>query len=115
MEEFFNNKYVVHVGRAHPGSTMYTVLSTREHMNAMVLALLEALAKPEDSLRGSLQPVESPTTLWSNYATTAYGQTSRVTLAFQIVRDLAPFHVRRTITQRVGGVASGLLILLVLA
>lgn len=115
MEEFFNNKYVVQVERGHPGSTTYTVFSTREHMTALVQALSEALAKPEESLRESWQPPDSPTTLWSDYATIAYGRTSRVSLVFRLLRDLAPFHVRSTFIKRMGGFASCFLIILVLS
>ena len=111
MEEAFNNNYVVQVTHGHPGATIYTVMSTREHMATLVHALSDALSKPEESLRAPLQPADSPTTLWSHYATTAYVQTSRVSLVFTLVRDLAPFHVRPTLLRRMGG----LLIMLVLA
>jgi hypothetical protein len=115
MAEFFRNKYVVQVEHGHPGFTTYTVLSTREDMTALVEALSEALAKPEESLGESLPAPDSPTRLWSGYATTAYGQTSRVSLVFQLVRDLAPYHVRPTTGRRLLGVVWALVVLLVLA
>ena len=114
MEEFFNNDYVIQVEHGHPGSTTYTVYSTREHMTDMVRALSEALAKPEESLRVPLQPASLPTVLWQHYATTAYGQSSRVSLVFRLAHDLAPFHTRPTFIKRMGGYASCLLMLLIL-
>ena len=114
MEESFNNDYVIQVEHGHPGSTTYTVYSTREHMTGMVRALTEALAKPEESLREPWHPASLPTVLWQHYATTAYGKSSRVSLVFRLANDLAQFHARPTFIKRMGGYAPSLVILLVL-
>ena len=102
MEESFKNNYVVEVEHGHPGRTSYTVFSTRDHMSELVGALSNALAKPEASLRESWQSDSTPAVLWSEYATTAFGQSSRVYLTFSLCKDLERFHVRPGLYQRLG-------------
>src|SRR5262245_20484948 len=80
------NKYVVEVEAGHPGFRTYTIISTPTDMRELAQALSRSLEKPTSA--GSV---------WSEYATVAYGQSSRVELRFVVQPDLAPYHKRSTL------------------
>ena len=94
MSEFYINKYVVKVTTGHLRYTSYTLLSTREDMKTLVDKLSAALNLPEENLLSQWLTAEEPTELWSDYATIAYGETSRVYLSFAFVNNLNVYHVQ---------------------
>jgi hypothetical protein len=82
------NKYVIDVESGHPGFRAYTVISTLGDMRKLVEALSRSLGDPAAAGK-----------LWSDYATVAHGQSSRVELRFVVEPDLAPYHTRSLLVQ----------------
>ena len=97
MDELYVNKYVVEMKTGHPGATTYTVVSTRDNMAAMARALPAALSNPAAQRAEDWSPSNL---LWQQWATTADGRTSRVSLGFRVADDLAQYHVRRRFASR---------------
>jgi len=94
MAEFFQNKFVIKIESGHPGYRQYTIIATRENMARMVQELSQALAEAEESQLSNPQASTGLSQLWSQYATIAYGETSRITLTFALSPELDVFHAR---------------------
>lgn len=97
MDEFYTNNYVIDIKTEHPGNTTYTIYSTREHMTLLVEELSRKL---KDTPAPQVTWPPPGQLLWKQYMTIAKGTTSRQFLAFSIVDDLAPFHIRPTFKSR---------------
>lgn len=113
MKDDHRNPFVVQTESGHPGYVHYTVISTRDGMQDLTHRLAEALAAEPGALRQEGESAKDPLTLFSQYATIAHGQRSRVSLAFQVVEDLEPYHVTRV--NRPGRVQLLALLLIVVA
>ena len=101
MSESFVNNYVIQIMSGHPGNTNYEIISTKDGFASLISSLQQKLDRIEQLSEINPQRKNSPTLLWSDYATLVPGRTSRIYLSFAVDNDLMDYHVGPTIAKRI--------------